>query len=355
MAEHAVLSPPPNRATGPVFAALDLGTNNCRLLVGTQAGRGFAVLDSFSRIIRLGEGLECTGRLSQAAMERALAALAACAAQLSRHALSGFTAVATEACRRAANGAEFLAHARAETGIALSVISTREETELAVESCASLLAPPHAGPPHGALADARALLFDIGGGSTELAWLRLDRAGRPRLIGCASIPIGVVTFAERYGAAAFTRAGFATMVAEAAALLAPFEAVHCIAREIRERERNGPGGAVRLLGTSGTATTLAALALALPRYSRHLVDGTILSRETALQGLARLAALDRGALEQHPCIGPERAPFALPGAAIFAALEQAWPCSRMIVADRGLREGLLLRLIRAHHPAHPCR
>jgi exopolyphosphatase/guanosine-5'-triphosphate,3'-diphosphate pyrophosphatase len=318
------------RAAAPAFAALDLGTNNCRLLVGAPAGDGFRVLDSFSRIVRLGEGLQQTGRLSQPAMDRAICALHGCAARLARRPMRAVRAIATEACRRATNGAEFLSRVRAETGLRIDVISSREEVELALESCAPLL---HEG-------GRRALLFDIGGGSTELAWVRLA-AGRtrPELIGYASLPVGVVTLAERFGSAGFSRAGFNAMTDEVAARLVAFETVHCIGHEIRQ-------GGVRFLGTSGTVTTLAGIVLRLPRYSRPAVDGVVLSHEEADAALTQLQTLGYAGLARHPCIGPERADFVLPGCAIFAAIHRLWPASQILVADRGLREGMLLRMIR---------
>jgi exopolyphosphatase/guanosine-5'-triphosphate,3'-diphosphate pyrophosphatase len=318
------------RPGGPAFAALDLGTNNCRMLIGTPCGPGFRVVESFSRVVRLGEGLHHSGQLSACGMDRALTALGECADRLGRRPIAGLRAVATEACRQAANGAEFLCRARKETGLPLELISPREEAELALESCAALLGGAR-----------RALVFDIGGGSTELAWVRIDHCGKPAMIGYLSLPIGVVTLAERFGPAADTAAGFRAMVAEAAERLAPFEQVHCIAREIRQ-------GEVDLLGTSGTVTTLAGQALGLPRYHRALVDGTVLSGEAADQALDRLRTLGRDGLCTHPCIGPERAEFVLPGCAVFAAIRQTWPAPHIIVADRGLREGILLRLIRAH-------
>src|SRR6516225_7043885 len=192
----------PRRFVEPAFAALDLGTNNCRMLVATPTGDGFRVLDSFSRIVRLGEGLHRTGQLSPAAMERALSALHACAARLERRPIRRLRAIATEACRRAANGAAFLAQVKEETGLDIGVISSREEAELALESCAPLLAA----------GGRRALLFDIGGGSTELAWVRIDPNGRPELIGYDSLPVGVVTLAERFGPAGFDPDGFEAMV-----------------------------------------------------------------------------------------------------------------------------------------------
>lgn len=322
-------APLSRRSAADAFAALDLGTNNCRLLVGAPAGDGFRVLDSFSRIVRLGEGLHHSGRLSESAMQRTLAALCACTARLERRRLRGLRAVATEACRRAANGAEFLRRVKAETGLAIDVISAREEAELVLESCAQLLAGEAR----------RALVFDIGGGSTEFAWVRLDDAGPPALIGYASIPVGVVGLAERYGEAAFTPEGFDAMADDIAARLAPFESVHCIAREIRD-------GGVRLLGTSGTVTTLAGIALDLPRYSRPMVDGIVLSRDDARAALERLRAMGCAGLEQSPCVGPERMEFVLPGCAVFAAITRLWPAPEVVVADRGLREGMLLRMIR---------
>lgn len=317
------------RSLGPVFAAIDLGTNNCRLLVGAPAGRSFRVLDSFSRIVRLGEGLHHSGRLSEDAMGRAIVALQACAARLGRYRIRAMRAIATEACRQATNGADFIARVRDQVGFPIDIISSREEAELALESCAPLLVD----------GGNRALLFDIGGGSTELAWIRLGD-GRPALIGYCSLPIGVVTLADRFGAAGFAPDGFNAMVEDVIARLVAFERVHCIAHEIA---RDG----VKLLGTSGTVTTLAGVALGLKRYRRPLVDGAILSGETARRALAELRALGREALAQHPCIGPERADFVLPGCAVFAAITSIWPAATVVVADRGLREGMLLRMMRA--------
>lgn len=319
----------PRRLGGKAYAALDLGTNNCRMLVATPTEDGFRVIDSLSRVVRLGEGLHHTGRLGTAAMDRALDALHACVARLERRPLDGIRAVATEACRRAANGAEFLDRARRETGLALTVISTREEAELALESCAPLLGGP----------GRRALLFDIGGGSTELAWVRLSPGRAPELIGYDSLPLGVVTLAEEYGDAGFSPDGFDAMVDAVVARLAPFERVHCIGQEIRQ-------GGVRLVGTSGTVTTLAGVALNLPRYRRPLIDGAVLTRQVAADALASLRGMGREGLATHPCVGPERADFVLPGCAVYAAIARLWPASPVVVADRGLREGMLTRLIR---------
>lgn len=326
----ARLRPAGTRRPVDAYAALDLGTNNCRLLVGAPSGPGFRVVDSFSRTVRLGEGLAATGQLSAAAMDRTLAALDACRTRLARRAVRRVRAVATEACRRAANGADFIARIRAETGLAFEIIAPREEAELAMESCATLLDP----------ASRRALLFDIGGGSTELAWIRLGPGGTGELIGCDSLPVGVATLAERFGALADTHAGFEAMAAGVTARLARFEEIHRIRSEIAH-------GGVRMIGTSGTVTTLAGIALGLPRYRRPLVDGRTFSLARTDAALAGLRAMSRDDLARHPCIGPERARFVLPGCAIYAAIRALWPIPELTVADRGLREGMLLRMMRA--------
>jgi exopolyphosphatase/guanosine-5'-triphosphate,3'-diphosphate pyrophosphatase len=335
IAAQAALAPLSRRFNGPAFAALDLGTNNCRLLVGAPCGDGFRVLDSFSRIVRLGEGLHHSGRLSAEAMARAMEALHTCAARLARRRIRSVRAIATEACRRAVNGREFLGAVRRETGLDIAVISPREEAELALESCAPLL---------GALCgDRRALLFDIGGGSTELAWVRLAEQGRtlpaPQLIGYVSLPLGVVTLAERFGAAAADPSGYEAMVADVADRLVSFDRTHCIRREIQ-------AGGVAMLGTSGTVTTLAGIALGLERYNRALIDGFVLTRPAAAAALAALRQLDRPGLAGHPCVGADRADFVLPGCAIFDAIRTLFPVAEVRVADRGLREGMLLRMMR---------
>ena len=326
-----------NSSKAGVFAAIDLGTNNCRMLVavptrpGPRVTESFRVVDSFSRIVSLGEGLHDTGALGDAAMARAIDALRACLNRLTRRRVRAMRAVATEACRRATNGRAFIERIQQETGVVFEIISPREEAALALESCAPLLAGR----------GRRALLFDIGGGSTELAWVRLDASGgQPELIGYDSLPLGVVTMGERYGAAAFTPSGFEAMVEDARAQLMAFEQVHRIGQEVLR-------GGVTALGTSGTVTTLAGVALNLERYRRPLVDGITLQAEDADQALAALRRLSPEGLAAHPCVGPDRVPFVLPGCAIFAAIQQIWAVPQVMVADRGLREGVLLRLMRA--------
>jgi len=317
---------------GATYAALDLGTNNCRLLVARrapQAGqRSFTVIDAFSRIVRLGEGLAASGKLCEAAMARTIGALKICARKISVHRVSGARYVATEACRRADNCAEFLIRVREETGLDLEIISTDEEARLVVAGCAPLLdrCVPHA------------LVFDIGGGSTELAWLRLNGDAEPEILDSLSLPHGVVTLSDRYGGCDVAPATYTAMVDEVHAAIRVVEGRHGICRHIA-------AGAVQMLGSSGTVTTLAAVHLALPRYSRSRVDGTSLSFEELRCASRHLAAQSHGERVRHPCIGMERADLVLAGCAILEAICLLWPVGRLRVADRGIREGILLGLV----------
>jgi exopolyphosphatase / guanosine-5'-triphosphate,3'-diphosphate pyrophosphatase len=317
------------RGMAPIFGAIDLGTNNCRLMLGVPSSNGFRVIESFSRSVGLGEGLAETGQLAESAMDRAMDALKSCASRISRYRLTGLTAVATEACRRAANGADFLARVRQQTGLDIRIISGREEAELTLESCSPLLRG----------AGSRALVFDIGGGSTELAWVRLDHVGPPTLVSFLSLPFGVMTLGACTPESCFTECGFDAMVATVEEKLWEFEDIHRIGREINR-------AGVRLLGTSGTITTVASVALKLPRYRRPLVDGILLPGEEADAAVEALRAMGREGLASHPCIGEDRADLVLPGCAIFAAIRSVWPTPEVGVADRGLREGMLLRQIR---------
>jgi len=326
--------PPPGDAWAdesgePVYAALDLGTNNCRLLVARPRRDGFRVIDAFSRIVRLGEGLGQRDELSEAAMRRTIDALRVCAGKIRKRRVTHARHVATEACRRARNCREFLARVEDETGLILEIITSREEAELALAGCAPLLDP----------AKPYALVFDIGGGSTELLWLELAPSGALRLIDWISLPYGVVGLAERQTACDGALDWYDAIAAEVAELLEPFEARHQIRRRIAE-------GAVQMLGSSGTVTTLAGLHLALPRYDRASVDGTHLTFEAIDRVSRHLAKLPPQARAELPCIGRERADLVVGGCAILAAICQTWAVGSLRVADRGVREGILFGLMR---------
>jgi exopolyphosphatase / guanosine-5'-triphosphate,3'-diphosphate pyrophosphatase len=318
----------------PQYAALDLGTNNCRLLIARPAGPGFRVVDAFSRIVRLGEGLAATGSLSEEAMSRALHALKVCADKIAVRKVAAGRYVATEACRQAANCDVFLARVREEVGLDIEIIPSTEEARLVVAGCAPLLNPriPYA------------IVFDIGGGSTEIVWLRLwsrhGRHRRPQILGSVSLPFGVVTLTDRFGGSEVPPATYRAMASEAVAALAPFERAHDLLRHVRT-------GRVQMLGSSGTVTTLAGIHLALPRYTRALVDGSVLTFEQISIVSAHLAGLDLAGRAANPCIGRERADLVLSGCAILDAICATWPVGRLRVADRGVREGILFDLMRA--------
>lgn len=311
-----------------MYAALDLGTNNCRLLIAQPTRPGqFRVVDAFSRIVRLGEGLISTGRLSSDAMDRAVEALRVCASKLSGRPIRRMRLIATEACRAAENGEEFLSRVTRETGLDLEIISRETEARLAVSGCSSLIGR-----------DARSVvLFDIGGGSSEIAVIRVGENRSNRLANhithWTSLPVGVVTLSERHGGRDVTPQVFDAMVTEVESLLDAFVCPPFAASEVLED--------FHLIGTSGTVTTLAGVHLDLPRYDRRKVDGLWLSdREvTAMQN--KLLAWDFAGRSANACIGPDRADLVLAGCAILEAIRRRWPARRMRVADRGLREGLL--------------
>jgi len=323
------------------YAALDLGTNNCRLLVARPSPRGFKVIDAFSRIIRLGEGVAASHRLSQGAIERTIDALKVCAAKIRHHRVVRSGLVATEACRLADNAPHFLSRVREETDLDIKVVSREAEARLAVSGCASLI-------------DASCdlvLVFDIGGGSSEMIWLDLEgykRRSRTQyidrlemqncIVAWTSLPVGVVTLAERYGGRFVDGTTFQAMVADILAMLAPFEAEHRLRERMATRNTH-------LLGTSGTVTTLAGVHLQLPRYDRRQVDGCWLQTAQARAVTALLLKATHAERVAQPCIGKDRADLALAGCAILEALLQTWPCDRLRVADRGLREGILATLM----------
>jgi len=313
-----------------ILAAIDLGTNNCRLLIARAQGKEFRVIDAFSRIVRLGEGVVRTGRLAEPAMARAVAALAVCASKMQRRNVERSRIVATEACRRAENFEQFRARVRRQTGLTLEVISPEEEARLALAGCAPLLDPRLD----------YALVFDIGGGSTELMWLAVRSDGSPLLLASISLPLGVVTLSERYGGDRVPVQVYEDMVAEVTDQLTAFDTAHGIRRMVEK-------GGVQMLGSSGTVTTLTGVFRNLPRYDRTVVDGSFLDFASARRisrGLLAMSCAERAA---HPCIGQERADLVVAGCAVLEAICRLWPVGRLRVADRGVREGILMDLLLA--------
>ena len=320
-----------------VYAALDLGTNNCRLLIACPTDDGFRVVDSFSRIIRLGEGISATGYISEAAIERAIAALSICRDKIQSRKARRLRLIATEACRAASNAEGFRDRVAAETGIRLEVIDRETEAALAVIGCSPLLDTHGRG----------AILFDIGGGSSELVRIERDPGEQnavPRIKAWMSIPLGVVTLAERFGGRDVTAQSYARMVQEVAKHVGPFAAEH--------------GGDLRdmhLLGTSGTVTTLAGVHLNLARYDRRRIDGVWMNNADLTATIARLLRMSYQERAANHCISVERADLVLAGCAILDAIRNAFPLPRLRVADRGLREGMLVEMMREDGALSGCR
>jgi exopolyphosphatase / guanosine-5'-triphosphate,3'-diphosphate pyrophosphatase len=311
-----------------VYAALDLGTNNCRLLIACPTADGFRVVDSFSRIIRLGEGISSTGSISDAAIERAIAALSICSDKIRYRKARRLRLIATEACRAAGNADYFRERVAAETGIKLEVIDRETEATLAVIGCSPLLDPKGRG----------AILFDIGGGSTELVRIERDPEdpnASPRIKAWMSIPLGVVSLAEHFGGRDVTLESYARMIEEVAQYVAPFAAEHGV--DLRD---------MHMLGTSGTVTTLAGIHLNLARYDRRRIDGIWMNDTDISATVTRLLGMSYQERANNNCISVERADLVLAGCAILDAIRNAFPMPRLRVADRGLREGMLVEMMR---------
>lgn len=341
-----------------IYAAIDLGTNNCRLMIATFANSQFRIVEAFSRIVRLGEGLAHSGRLHERAMDRALRALKICAEKIEKRGAARIRAVATQACRIARNGREFIARVERETGLKLTIISPEEEAHLSVMGCASLLDPREVSPVARA-----ALVMDVGGGSTELSWVELAdappapsvsvteaqtqaqnnalkiarRMPRPRY--WISIPVGVVNLAERFPEpeSGHAQAWFEAMIEDVSQTIRHFSAPETLRPHFDK-------GEAYIVGTSGAITSLAGMHLGLERYDRSRVDGLWMSHGHVQSVITRLLELGHEGRELEPCIGKDRADLVLAGAAILEAIQRLWPCQRFRVADRGLREGLLLSM-----------
>jgi exopolyphosphatase/guanosine-5'-triphosphate,3'-diphosphate pyrophosphatase len=335
-------SPPPGK--GQLYAALDLGTNSCRMLIAQPRGSQFLVVDSFSKTVQLGSGLEASGRLSRASMGRTIAALRICQKKLENHNVKRMRLVATEACRRARNARDFIRQVRRETGLALEIIAPEEEARLAVISCAPLVNRT----------TEQLLVVDIGGGSTELVWIDLspvppeDRAraimrlhagfqaqgdlpAAARVIDWISVPLGVATLKDQFADVEDDAARFALMswfFEENLASFSPYNAEH-------------PRAGFQIIGTSGTVTTVAASFLGLRRYDRNKVDGLRMSSDQIDQVIRDYLALGPEGRRTDPRIGRDRHALIMSGAAILQALMRIWPTDQLSVADRGLREGLL--------------
>lgn len=321
----------------PLYAAVDLGTNNCRLLIARRAGDTFRVVDSYSQVVRLGEGLATTGRLSDAAIERANASFAAIKKKLGNHSIGHIRCIATEACRKAENGPEFIADVREAYGLSFKIIDAREEARLAAIGCHDLLEAE----------TELVMVLDIGGGSTEIVFVDLRELENRNIVNLvksvpikasASFPLGVVTLTESFDALS-EETMYKAMLAHALDTFGNWKAGLAL------RDMMAEAHETYMVGTSGTVTCLAGIHLKLDRYRRDRVDGMWLSRDDMFDVIRMLESAGRAGRIALPTVGLERADLMMSGCAILEAVCTIWPSERLRVADRGLREGLLLSMI----------
>ena len=337
-----VTSAPFPVGAGQLYAALDLGTNSCRMLIAEPKGSQFLVIDSFSKTVQLGAGLEASGKLSRASMGRTIQALRICQKKIEKHGVKRMRLVATEACRRARNARDFMRQIKRETGLWVEIIPAEEEARLAVISCAPLV---RAG-------TEQLLIVDIGGGSTELVWIDLsavapaDRARSimrlhsgfnaqgatdARVVDWISVPLGVATLKDQFADVEDDAARFALMSWYFEESLANFS----------PSQGTMPGQGFQVIGTSGTVTTVAASHLGLRRYDRTKVDGLVMNADQINLVIRDYLQLGPEGRRTDPRIGRDRHTLIMSGAAILQALIRIWPTTHLSVADRGLREGLL--------------
>ena len=315
------------------YAAIDLGTNSCRLVIATPTPSSFRIVETFSRITRLGEGIIKDNELSRPAIKRTIGALKVCAGVLAEYApIYKGRYVATAACRRAVNCKEFIDAVKRETGLNIEIISSKEESRLAVVGCIPLLNRNIK----------RALVFDIGGGSSEISLARVTNSGKTFIEGFVSLPYGVVTISEAFPAQEMTDLAYDTIIERTHKILSEFEEKYQITDAIRNQE-------IQVIGTSGTVTVLGAVHLNLPRYNRSAVDGLSISRQDIERAIAKIKRMGDEGRRRHACIGAQKADLTMAGCAIIEALCSFWPIAEITVADRGIREGILLDLMHAQN------
>ena len=314
------------------FAAIDLGTNSCRLVIASPTPASFRIVETFSKITRLGEGIINDNELSRPAMRRTINALKVCAGVIEEYApIYRSRFVATAACRRAKNCKEFLDLVKKETGLTIETISSKEESRLAVVGCIPLLNRNIR----------RALVFDIGGGSTEISLARVTNSGKTFIEGFVSLPYGVVTISEAFPSQDMTALAYDTIIERTHKLLKEFDEKYNIREAIKNQE-------IQIIGTSGTVTVLGAVHLNLPRYNRSAVDGISITRQDIDRAIAKIKRLGDEGRKKHPCIGAQKADLTMAGCAIIEGLCSFWPIEESTVADRGIREGILLDMMHSN-------
>ncbi len=313
------------------YAVIDLGTNSCRLVIATPTTTSFRVVETYSKVVRLGEGIIQDNNLAPKAMRRTIQALKVCRGVIDEYMpITALRFVATAACRRAQNVAQFVEMARREAGIELEVISSKEEARLSVVGCLPLLIRKIK----------RVLVFDIGGGSTQISLARVTDSGKTFIEGFVSLPYGVVTISEAFAGHEMSTLEYSTVVERTQVILQEFEDKYHIRQAIANQE-------IQVIGTSGTVTVIGAVHLRLPRYNRSAVDGIAISAPDIEYTINKIKTMGVEGRCKHPCIGRSKSDLTIAGCAVIEALMTFWPISEITVADRGIREGILLDMMHA--------
>lgn len=305
------------------FAAIDLGSNTFRFLIAsTSIDKPWQVDCYKGTIVRLGEGLQASGVLCAAAMQRGEKAIAEFRALLDQHhiPLSHVRAVSTAAMRSAANSDEFIQRVLNRTGIQIEVISGDEEAATSLLGSCAVLDSAHA---------EDMLLFDIGGGSTE--FVRAKQGKRDHAISC---PLGVVRLVEAHLHSDPPSAeDYQCMISAADQHL---EAV--------QQAWQGREAPASLVGTAGTVTTMAATLLNLYPYQSEPINNFIIHTSAFSDLRHRLLALTHAERQQITTIEPQRADLMIAGCAIIDAIFERWGHQQIITVDAGLLEGVWLKL-----------
>ncbi|MFI3241041.1 MAG: Ppx/GppA phosphatase family protein [Alphaproteobacteria bacterium] len=323
-----------NQEENPVYAAIDLGTNSCRLVLASPTPSAFRIVETFSKVTRLGEGIIKDNMLSSQAIKRTVNALKVCSGVINEYApIKNCRYVATAACRRAKNHESFVKQVKKETGLDLEIISTKEEARLAVVGCLPLL-NRHI---------KRALVFDIGGGSTEISLARITNSGKTFIEGFVSLPYGVVTISEALPGRDMTPLAYDSIIQRTHGILSEFEEQHNITEAIRNQE-------IQVIGTSGTVTVLGAVHLNLPRYNRLAVDGLSVAMKDLNKTIDKIKRIGEDGRKRHACIGPQKADLTMAGCSVIEGITSFWPISEISIADRGIREGILLDMMHKNKP-----
>lgn len=319
------------------YAAIDLGTTSCRLVIASPTPTSFRIVETFSKVTRLGEGIINDNELSRVAIKRTVNALKVCAGVINEYApIHRSRFVATAACRRAKNCKEFLDLVRKETGLNIETISSKEESRLAVVGCIPLLNRNIK----------RTLVFDIGGGSTEISLARVTNSGNTFIEGFVSLPYGVVTISEAFPSKDMTNLAYDTIMERTHKLLKDFDEKYNIYEAIKNQE-------IQVIGTSGTVTVLGAVHLNLTRYNRSAVDGISITKQDIDRAIAKIKRLGDEGRKKHSCIGAQKADLTMAGCAIIEGLCSFWPIEEITVADRGIREGILLDMMHSNTVNNP--